>query len=198
SCSAFEAEYYYYNNAISVIKEYSVLKGVDNRKITPLEFKKKIDNKKILFGIWFSIFRTEQEYCSKLRNKYFPSVFNTNNYDRFFLFEDNGYELHELVDLVALILKRWASTNIKKMKEDRFSPYFYIHGLSSSDLLELKQSLSMAGYPPMDGYDFFGASFNCESIMRDINDISFYKIRFINDIENIDEILSRSTKRKEV
>ncbi|EFA7015376.1 hypothetical protein C4P28_004381, partial [Escherichia coli] len=198
SCSAFEAEYYYYNNAISVIKEYSVLKGLDNRKITPLEFKKKIDNKKILFGIWFSIFRTEQEYCSKLRNKYFPSVFNTNNYDRFFLFEDNGYELHELVDLVALILKRWASTNIKKMKEDRFSPYFYIHGLSSSDLLELKQSLSMAGYPPMDGYDFFGASFNCESIMRDINDISFYKIRFINDIENIDEILSRSTKRKEV
>ena len=50
----------------------------------------------------------------------------------------------------------------------------------------------------MDGYDFYGAKFNPASIMRDVNDISFYRIRFINDINLINELLSRSTKRKEI
>ncbi len=50
----------------------------------------------------------------------------------------------------------------------------------------------------MDGYDFHGADFNCESLMRDVNDISFYKVRFINDINFIDDILLRSTKAKEI
>ncbi|WP_346081338.1 DUF4297 family anti-phage-associated protein [Gibbsiella dentisursi] len=198
SCSEFEAEYYYYNNAISIIKKYSTIKGEENRKITPIDFKRQIDNKNILFDIWFSIFKKDNQYCSGLREKYFPSVFNTNNYDRFFLFEDSGYKPNELVELVGLIFKRWASTSIRKRKEDRFCPYFYIHGLPQKNLLELKLALRKAGYPPMDGYDFYGDSFNCDSIMRDINDISFYKIRFINDIKDIDEILSRSIKRKEI
>ncbi len=50
----------------------------------------------------------------------------------------------------------------------------------------------------MDGYDYLGASFNCESLMRDINDISYYKIRFVNDISFIDDVLLRSTKTKEI
>lgn len=199
SCSAFEAEFYYYNNAISLIKKYSTMKGEENRKILPVDFKNQIDNKNILFDIWFSIFKSEISYCEELRAKYFPPVMNTNNFDRFFIIENNNYRIHEVVELVAIILKRWSVTSIhKKQQEDRFCPYFYIHGMSSSDLSELKLALKTSGYPPMDGYDYFGASFNCESLMRDINDISYYKIRFVNDISFIDDVLLRSTKAKEV
>ncbi|EOQ26032.1 TPA: hypothetical protein OUK35_003711 [Citrobacter freundii] len=198
SCSVFEAEFYYYNNAISLIKKYSTLKGEENRRILPLEFRNRIDNKSILFDIWFSIFKSEAIYCKELREKYFPSVMNTSNFDRIFIIENNGYKINEVVELIVVILNRWSAISIKIKEGDRFCPYIYIHGMSSSDLLELKLALRASGYPPMDGYDFHGAIFNCESLMRDVNDISFYKLRFINDINVIDDILSRSTRRKEI
>ncbi|MGP3154720.1 DUF4297 family anti-phage-associated protein [Serratia marcescens] len=198
SCSMFEAEFYYYNNAVSFIKKYAALEGEENRRIYPIEFKKHIDTKSVLFDIWFSIFKSEAVYCRELRDKYFPSVMNTNNFDRFFIIEDNGYKINEVIELIGIILKRWSATKVKIKKEDRFCPYFYIHGMSSSDLLELKLALRRAGYPPMDGHDFQGATFNCDSLMRDVNDISFYKVRFINDIKVIDEVLARSTKTKEI
>lgn len=198
SCSVFEAEFYYYNNAISLIKKYSTLKGEENRRILPLDFRNRIDNKRILFDIWFSIFKSETIYCKELREKYFPSVMNTSNFDRIFIIENNGYKINEVVELIVVILNRWSAISIKIKEENRFCPYIYIHGMSSSDLLELKLALRASGYPPMDGYDFHGATFNCESLMRDVNDISFYKLRFINDINVIDDILSRSTRRKEI
>lgn len=198
SCSVFEAEFYYYNNAISLIKKYSTLKGEENRRILPLDFRNRIDNKRILFDIWFSIFKSETIYCKELREKYFPSVMNTSNFDRIFIFENNGYKINEVVELIVVILNRWSAISIKIKERDRFCPYIYIHGMSSSDLLELKLALRASGYPPMDGYDFHGATFNCESLMRDVNDISFYKLRFINDINVIDDILSRSTRKKEI
>lgn len=199
SCTNFEAEFYYYNNAISKIKEIATKKGVENRKIIPSEFFNSIDNKSILFDLWFGVFRNEVEYCNKLKGELFPATMNTNNYDRFFLFEDVDFDIHDYIEVVAIIVKRWSNRRVERFSEDkRFSPYVYIKGMSPERIIKLKRELVRAGYPPKDGFDFYGDDFSTDSIMKDINDLSYYKVRFINDIQYLDEILSCSTKRKEI
>ena len=139
------------------------------------------------------------EYCNKLKGELFPATMNTNNYDRFFLFEDVGYDIHDYIEVVAIIVKRWSNRRVERFSEDkRFSPYVYIKGMSPERIKNLKRELVRAGYPPKDGFDFFGDDFSTDSIMQDINDLSYYKVRFINDIQYLDEILSCSTRRKEI
>lgn len=199
SCTDFEAEYYYYNNAISKIKEVAIKQEVKDRKVFPKDFLKVIDSKEILFDLWFEIFRSEKDYCNKLKEKFFPAIMNTNNYDRFFLFEDNDYELSDYIDIVAIIVKRWSNLRVNRLsKENRFCPYVFIYGMHPTRLQNLKRELVSAGYPPMDGFDFFGDEFSTDSIMKDVNDLSYYKVRFINDIQYLDQILPCSTKRKEL
>lgn len=199
SCTEFEAECYYYNNAISKIKEIATKKGVENRKIIPSEFFSTIDNKNILFDLWFEVFRTEKEYCNKLKDELFPPVMNASNYDRFFLFEDNNFNIQDYIEIVAVIVKRWSKLGVVRLsKENRFSPYIYIEGMSLERLKNLKRELASAGFPPMDGFDFLGDDFSTDSIMKDVNDLSYYKVRFINDIRYLDEILACSVKRKEI
>lgn len=199
SCTDFEAEFYYYNNAISKIKEIATKKGVVNREVIPHEFISSIDNKSILFDLWFGVFRTEVEYCNKLKGKLFPATMNTNNYDRFFLFEDVGYDIHDYIELVAIIVKRWSNRRVERLSIDkRFSPYIYIKGMTPERVKNLKRELAIAGYPPKDGFDFFGDEFSTDSIMQDVNELSYYKVRFINDIQYLDEILACSTRRKEI
>ncbi|MWT20814.1 hypothetical protein GP965_07695 [Escherichia coli] len=199
SCTEFEAECYYYNNAISKIKEIATKKDVANRKIIPSEFFSAIDNKNILFDLWFGVFRTEIEYCNKLKSELFPAVMNANNYDRFFLFEDNNCDVHDYIEIIAIIVKRWSNLRVSRTsKENRFSPYIYIKDMSPERHQILKRELARAGYPPMDGIDFLGDEFSTDSIMKDVNELSYYKVRFINNLEYLDDILNCSTRRKEI
>jgi hypothetical protein len=71
NCSLFEAENYYYNNSLKVIKELAIQGNVGNRTISKVDFIRKIDNKQFLFNEWFSLYKGKKTLLRKLKQEYF-------------------------------------------------------------------------------------------------------------------------------
>ena len=70
-CERFEAEYYYYNNALRLVKEKAVQQKICDRIVSKREFLDKIDNKKMLFDKWYLQFKGIKNYCADIRKQYF-------------------------------------------------------------------------------------------------------------------------------
>ncbi|TOI55914.1 hypothetical protein, partial [Vibrio parahaemolyticus] len=51
--TSFSAEYFYYNNALAVIRELSIQQEPKNRTITKKKFLEKINTSTVLFNEWF-------------------------------------------------------------------------------------------------------------------------------------------------
>ncbi|MGN6648095.1 MAG: DUF4297 family anti-phage-associated protein, partial [Cytophaga sp.] len=67
NCSSdFEADTLYYNNALRIIIDKSIMKKKSQRKITKRDFLKGIDNKKRLFNDWFIKLRSKKEYLKSI------------------------------------------------------------------------------------------------------------------------------------
>lgn len=82
-CTPFEAEHYYYNNALKTIKNIAICETQSEREISKKEFLNEIDKKEILFNRWFYLYRTQKEIFKKIRKEYFTSL-NIAPYERFF------------------------------------------------------------------------------------------------------------------
>lgn len=61
-CSEFEADAYFYNNALRVVIDRAIKKNISRRKITKTEFITAIDCRKALFNEWFIKLRSKKEY----------------------------------------------------------------------------------------------------------------------------------------
>ena len=61
-CSEFEADAHFYNNALRIICDLSIKKDPKERKITKLDFIRKIDCRMKLFNEWFILLRSKKEY----------------------------------------------------------------------------------------------------------------------------------------
>ncbi len=85
-CTAFEAEYYYYNNALRLVKEMATQQNIKDRILSKRDFLIKINSKKMLFDKWYLQFKGVREYCSEIKKQYF-SPRNISPYERFFLIE---------------------------------------------------------------------------------------------------------------
>ena len=72
-CTAFEAEHYYYNNALKTIKNISIHEKLSEREISKKDFLHEIDKKEILFNQWFYLYRTQKEIFKKIRKEYFTA-----------------------------------------------------------------------------------------------------------------------------
>ena len=104
-CERFEAEYYYYNNALRLVKEKAVQQKICDRIVSKREFLDKIDNKKMLFDKWYLQFKGIKNYCADIRKQYF-SPKNVSPYERFFLIEcDKVVDDKKLISLIAKISK---------------------------------------------------------------------------------------------
>ncbi len=63
-CSLFQAEHYYYNNALQVIKRLATSNSIEDRTITKKEFLDEIDKSQLLFNEWFHIYKEEKKLTS--------------------------------------------------------------------------------------------------------------------------------------
>ena len=81
SCDKFEAEHYYYNNALKVIKDIAVKNDVSGRIISKSQFLNKIDKKEVLFNLWFLQLKGKLKHFRELRRKYFTSL-NTSPFEK--------------------------------------------------------------------------------------------------------------------
>lgn len=194
SCDDFEAEHYYYNNALKIVSNLATQSNVNKRRISKKEFLQCINKKKILFNMWFLQSKGEREHYKRLKNQYFSTI-NTN--ERFFLVEiQNGYSKADLKDLILTISRKW--TKISKREVNPFCPYIYINGIEETDLIELKTDLYKDDFKFIDGYNFKGALFSQQSITQSANHSNQIKLKIIDTQENLMSVLHTRGKTQEI
>ncbi|MDQ0068181.1 DUF4297 family anti-phage-associated protein [Chryseobacterium lathyri] len=197
SCKTFEAEHFFYNNALKVIKELSIENDIKKRKISKSEFLKKIDFKRVLFNEWFVTYKGEAKLFAELRAQYF-TTFNISSFERFFLIEipAKNYVRTELKDVIFTISKKWSK--LSKREQNPFCPYIYLHNIPHQELLDLKKELYSEGFIFTDGFDFDGAEFSAKSICKTANNNNSIKFKLLNKLEHINLTLNEINKTKEI
>ena len=196
SCSRFQAEAFFYNNAIKFIKDVSVQGDIANRKVVQKDFLSKINTKKILFNEWYIQIKGEKAHYNNLRKEYFGNI-NVLYRERFFLFEiDNGsYSRQEVKDLLMLLIKNY--TKIKS-QPDPFCPYVYFQNMSDAELIELKKDLIADDILLIDGFDFEGAEFNHNSLHKKPSSAHPIKIKFLNKLDYLKHLLVLTDRKAEI
>ncbi|MDV4008526.1 hypothetical protein CMT57_01575 [Elizabethkingia anophelis] len=196
-CKPFEAEHFFYNNALKVVKEISIENDIKKRRISKLEFLKKINFKGVLFNEWFITYKGKEKLFTELRTQYFTS-FNISPFERFFIIEipDTDYIRTELKDVIFTISKKWSKLSAREPKT--FCPYIYLHNISQQELLDLKKELYSEGFVFIDGFDFAGAEFSTKSICKTANNSNSIKLKLLNEFEHIDLTLNEIKETKEI
>lgn len=197
SCSKPDAEVLYYCNALAKIRSIAIEQNDAKRKITKSEFVKAINVKQLLFNEWYIALKGKQKWLSQLKTQYF-STLNASPFERFFLIEvpRADYSRSSLKELIHILHRKWAK--ISKRESQPFCPYLYIYGIDEIELVELKKELASEEFFFVDGYDFMGASFNPKSIVRTANCHNQIKIKFINFLENVQDVIDVTVKTKEI
>ena len=196
-CSAFEAEYFYYNNALKSIKNLSINEHSIDRKITKKKFLDQINTKQILFNQWYIHLKGLNSHFKKLRKEYFTSL-NISPSNRFFLIEINNdeYSRSDLKQLLLLISGKWSKMSKRDAKN--FCPYIFIQNISELELINLKTELINENHLLSDGYEFNGAHFRVQSILKEPNYLNEIKFKFINEIQFLNDIIHESTTTVEI
>jgi hypothetical protein len=196
-CTPFEAEHFYYNNALKTIKDIAVEGNIAKRKISKLDFLKKIDFKRILFNEWFVTYKGKAKLFRELRTHYFTGL-NTSPFERLFIIElpTTNYVRAELKDLILTISIKWSKLSARE--PNPFCPYMYLHNIPPQELLDLKKELYSEGFTFIDGFDFDGSEFNPKSISKTANNSNSIKLKILNKFEHIDLTVSEIIKTKEI
>jgi hypothetical protein len=193
----FTAEYFYYNNALAVIRELSIKAAPAGRKITKKEFLARIDTSTVLFNEWFVEKKGKKAHLAALRKEYFTE-FNVSPYERFFLVEvDAGsYVRSDLKAIFFELSRKWAKLSAREPAP--FCPYIYVQGVSDDELLALKRELSTEGFKFIDGHDFQGADFSTHSITQKATHGNGIKIKILNTLPNVEQTVDIVTKTRHI
>lgn len=181
SCSDFEAENYYYNNALSLIIKHASKSDIRERKISKMYFLEKINAKQILFNQWFYTFKGEKEVYRQLKKEHF-SQFNNSCYVR-----------SELKEILILISTKWSK--LSKRTPLPFCPYVYIHNLNNNELVNIKNDLFNEGLAFLDGYPFKDSEFSAKAIVQ-CDYVT--RLKVIDRIEFFESIIKESNRAKEI
>ena len=165
-CSLFAAEFFYYNNALRVIKELSIQNDEALRVITRGEFLKRIETSSILFEEWFVAKRGKAKHFQRLRNEFFINGLNVSSAERLFIIHvsKDSYQRGDVKDLLKTISRKYSK--LSKREARPFSPYTLLCGIDDKEISALKQELHNEGFRFLDGYDFKDAAFDGNSISR--------------------------------
>ncbi len=195
--SPFSAEYFFYNNALALIRELSIKAAPADRSITKREFLTKINTSSVLFNEWFVQRKGKRAHLAALRKEYFTD-FNISPFERFFLVEIDpvSYIRSDLKDLVLRLSNKWAKLSVREPIP--FCPYIYVHGVSGSELLALKRELCAEEFKFIDGHDFLGADFNYQSIMQQATHGNGIKIKILNTLSNVEQTVNSITKTRRI
>ena len=196
-CTAFEAEHYYYNNALKIIKNISIHKEISEREISKRDFLSEIDNREILFNQWFYLYRTQKEIFRKIRKEFFTAL-NIAPFERFFLLDVDQRDFNIVVikDLIYLIIKKWAKC--MQREPHPFCPYLYLHNISYEQLAVLKNELYKENVNFSDGFPFLGADFYANTLALPVNHKNMLQIKIINEMDMINSVIESVRNRIEI
>lgn len=197
NCTLDEAKDYFYNNSLRLVKDLSVMQDVSSREITRKAFIKAINKKEDLFNIWYAGYLGRSKFLKKLKAEHFTD-FNIDPYDRFFLIgvDSSTYTRSELKEIIQLISNNWSK--LSKREQKPFCPYIYISGVSETEIIELKKEFYREGVVFSDGHPFLGSDFSVDNIMIRPDHNNKIQIKIINELNQLDSILYRSTVTKQI
>ncbi len=196
SCDKFEAEYYYYNNALNEIRRIAVENNISDRKISKRDFINRIDNKQLLFNKWFIELKGKKQFHRELKDKYFRTL-NKSPFERFFIIDlPTSYSLDELKELVFVISKRYS--NLKRREPQTYCPYIFFNNLAEDDLLELKKQLFTEEFIFIDGVPYQGAEFSAREISKKADYNNGIKIKILKAQTEISDTLEYVSKTKKI
>jgi hypothetical protein len=193
----FSAEYFYYNNALAVIREISIKAAPADRTITKKEFLAKINTSTVLFNEWFVEKKGKKAHLAALRKEYFTEL-NVSPFERFFLVESDAssYTRSDLKELFFELSNKWAKLSVREPSP--FCPYIYVHGVPDDELLALKRDLRTEGFKLIDGHDFQGADFSCQSITQIATHGNGIKIKVLNTLHNVEQTADAISKTRRI
>lgn len=196
SCDTFEAEYYFYNNALNEIRKIAIEENISNRRISKKDFLDKINKKKILFNKWFLELKGLKNYHKELKDKHFRTL-NKSPFERFFIIElPISYSLSELKEITQIISKRYS--NLSQREPKTFCPYICFSNITDSDLLLLKDELFKEDFLFIDGKPYSGSKFYTKAIKTEASYHNQLQIKILMDIAEFYKLLPEISKTKEV
>ena len=193
--SQFSAEYYFYNNALAVIRGLSIKPAAADRTITKKKFLERINTSTVLFNEWFVAKKGKRAHLAALRKEYFTE-FNVSPFERFFLVETHmdSYDRSDLKCLIFGLSNNWAKLSARETSS--FCPYIYVHGISDDELLALKTELSAEGFKLIDGHDFHRADFSHQSITQKATHGNGVRIKVLNTLPNVEQTVNVITRTR--
>lgn len=194
-CTEIDAENFYYGNAINEIIKLAISSEITQRRISKKDFITRISKKEVLFNNWINEFMGRKNLLRKLRNDYFTYT-NISPNERIFMIDSGNEKEFELKELINCIIKKW--TKILKRENNSYCPYIFINNYDRNKLVELKKDLYNDGVKFIDGFLFDGAEFNVEEICKKADYNNGIKIKFINKVEFVEDIIKETKKTKEI
>lgn len=197
-CCEFEAEHYYYNNALHCIRDLATNSDAGCRRISKETFLNRINEKRILFNRWFIELKGRKAFLDSIRKQYFLCGLNTSPFERFFLIDCAlpGYDRASLKSILMIIQKKWSKLSPREPQS--FCPYVLLHNLNEPELIQLKSELHAEGCFCIDGVDFQGALFSPNSLCRQATYGNGIKLKIINHLQCIEPLVAEIRKTKEI
>lgn len=194
NCNNFEAEYFYYNNSLRIVKELSTKKEITQRRITKRDFISQINKKEILFNQWTFIKKGIDDYCSMIKKEYF-SFLNISPIERFFIIQcDSVISDVEMKSLIIQIGNKYSK--IEKRNPNSFCPYIYMYGLPENRLSNVLRSIHNDNFLFIDGYDYKGAEFSIDSICKKADSYNNIKLKILYNKDTLNLVINNiSTTR---
>ena len=195
-CDMFEAEYYYYNNALRILKNIATEQDVKNRVLSKHMFLELINHKSMLFDSWYIEFKGIKQYCKDIKEQYFAKL-NVSPYERFFLIQYDGMTTtQEMANLLLLIAKKWSKISQRTSKP--FCPFVYIHGIDSTRLISIKDIISNSGVNICDGYNYLGAKYNNDMMLKKTNFHTAIQLKIVNELQYLEKLVKNVNGVKEI
>lgn len=195
-CSKEDAEEYYYNNSLAVIKSIVEKPNPLDRRISKQNFIAAINCKNLLFSRWFTEFKGKAAYIGMIRNKYLKQVLNLSPFERIFMIECTGATRADLVAISLSIQKRWS--RLSNRDSSSFCPYIYLHALPPLELSELKEILYNQNLRCIDGYDYENAKFSATSLTKQATFANGIALKFINKLSDLDAAIIHMPRKVEI
>lgn len=197
-CSQADADFFY-AKSIYIIRNLAKNPLETERKTTKKSFIVQLkDSKKMIFDCWYLEKIEIENYCRKIRKRFFNNTQSKMN--RFFLIEVLDLEYCEIKDIVKNISDRWSNLNTRNQPE-KFCPFIYLHNINNEDLVRLKRELIIDKYVIEDGYYFKDGEFNIDLYLREVLEHGNpyrTKIKFINTLDELSLVLSKPLSNKKI
>ena len=196
SCDTFDAEYYFYNNALNEIRKIAIEDNISKRTISKKNFLDKINNKRVLFNKWFLELKGLKNYHKELKKQHFRTL-NKSPFERIFIIElPIKHNLSEIKEIIQVISKRYS--NLSKREPKTFCPYICFPNITDSDLVLLKDELFKEEFNFIDGKPYAGSKFHTKAIKIEASYNNQLKIKIIKDITEVNELLPTISKTKQI